>query len=769
MNLKRLFVRLFLGRRLPIVSGTLKVAGLQAQVSIDRDPYGIPMIQAQHEVDAFFALGFCHGQDRAGQLEGLLRIGRGRLAEIAGPRAIGIDQLLRRIGFYHSAVQQWPVLSKEMQQTLQAYVAGVNAAYRQGWRKKPHEFVFLGIEPTEWTPYDVLCVLKIQCWFMACNWDSEIARFLILQNDGPDALKSLDPLAFDSTGLTDPHSLPSPMSSFQRLVQDVQHLTEFFPKMGGSNNWVIGPKRSSTGRPILANDPHLGANLPAPWYLVAIHTPDWSVAGASFVGSPTVPSGHNGHSAWGVTAGLCDNTDLFLEDLKSIEGKWHYRQGEKYLPCEVRKESIAVKKQSPVEVEILATSRGPIISPSLTVKTEALSLRAIWLDPLPVEGWLTAFKARDWETFRHSFRQWPGFPMNLVYADVTGKTGWQLVGELPIRKRGHGLIPLAGWDERNGWHSERLAFEKMPFLEAPPQGFLATANNRPCYETEEAFLGCDWLDGYRHRVIVEALEKRDPVHLEDCTQIQQSVRCLPWEEIREAVLSLSHPATEILKNWDGQISADSIAATIYQIFMGRIARRIAEVQAPRSVEIVLGRGVTELNGHTFFSFRRYAHLVNLIQQQPQGWFPSGWSSELLSALDYAFQQAQNKPWGEIRPLVLSHLLMGKSPLGSIYNRGPFAYGGDEHTPNHTSALPLNVLGPVQSLPNLRTVIDVGNWSACRFQLAGGQSGNPYSPHYDDLLHFWREGSGVAIPFTKEETTAATRSQLKLVPTTMTES
>ena len=229
----------------------------------------------------------------------------------------------------------------------------------------------------------------------------------------------------------------SALSTLNRLEADIKALTEIIPLGGGSNNWVIAPKRSATGRPIVCNDPHLLAQVPAPWYLVSIRTPDWSVASASFIGAPAIACGHNGHAAWGVTAGLSDNSDLFVEQVRHEGGVWQYRQGEQWLPCGVRKEVIHLKKGEPVTEEILSTPSGPIISPILNDTPEALSLRAVWLDPLPLDGWLSAMKAKSFS----EFREWPGFPMNLVYADATGKTAWQFVGQIPVRKRGHGMLP----------------------------------------------------------------------------------------------------------------------------------------------------------------------------------------------------------------------------------------------------------------------------------------------------------------------------------------
>lgn len=286
---------------------------------------------------------------------------------------------------------------------------------------------------------------KLQCWFMASNWDCELARLRILLADGPEALKALDP-AVEYPVLSTQYSVKgtgenSALSTLNRLEADIKALTEIIPLGGGSNNWVIAPKRSATGRPIVCNDPHLVAQVPAPWYLVSIRTPDWSVAGASFIGASAIACGHNGHAAWGVTAGLSDNSDLFVEQLRHEGGVWQYRQGEQWLPCGVRKEVIHLKKGEPVTEEILSTPRGPIISPILNDTPEALSLRAVWLDPLPLDGWLSAMKAKSFSEFREPFREWPGFPMNLVYADATGKTAWQFVGQIPVRKRGHGMLP----------------------------------------------------------------------------------------------------------------------------------------------------------------------------------------------------------------------------------------------------------------------------------------------------------------------------------------
>lgn len=782
MNILRSLLRLFLGKRLPITAGELRVPGLAANTTIRRDRHGIPMIEAQTERDAIYALGFCQAQDRAAQLEVLLRVGRGTISEMVGKKTLQVDRISRRIGFFHAAQEQWANMSDANRALVQAYTDGINAGYTHGLKYRPHEFVLLRADPTPWEPADVLAYSKLQCWFMASNWDCELARLRILLADGPEALKALDPAVDLPRG-------PSPLSEAEkgeqdyavlstlaRLEDDIKALTEIIPLGGGSNNWVIAPKRSATGRPILCNDPHLAAQVPAPWYLVSIRTLEWSVAGAAFIGSPAIPCGHNGHAAWGVTAGLADNSDLFVEQLRHEGGVWQYRQGEQWLPCGVRKETIRPKRGEPITEEILSTPRGPIINPILNETSEALSLRAVWLDPLPLDGWLSAMKAKSFSELREPFREWPGFPMNIVYADVTGKTAWQFVGQMPVRKRGHGMLPMAGWDERNGWKKDLVPFEQMPFVEDPEEGVFATANNCPVQKAGGPFLGADWLDSYRHQVIVEELAKREKWDLDGAASIQMCVRSIPWREVRETLLKVP-PSSRWIKAfldqlgpWNGEISADSVAATIFELFLANMSTRVAEAKAPKSWELVVGKGASLLNPYSFFGYRRIAHLIDLINREPDGWFADGWERAIAGSLeecDALFVASRgfkaSWPWGKARPLTLQHIMLGRTPLRRAFDLGPVPVSGDEHTPNHASAMPLDPLGPVKSMPNLRATIDVGNWSASRFSLAGGQSGNLFSPHYADMFEPWQRGEGVPIAFTAEEVASATVEELRLVP------
>ena len=631
MNWPRLLFRLTLGRRMPITSGTLAVPGIVGQLTIRRDRYGIPYIEAQNNDDAWYGLGFCQGQDRAFQLQGLRRIVRGTLAELIGTDGLPLDRLSRRIGFRHSAEQQITALDDDICRVLDAFGRGVTDGSNLGCRRKAHEFFLLRAKPMPYDAADILGVLKIMSFTLASNWDVELARLNILTEDGAEALKDLDPIDPERLPVSTP---PVTMAglAFDRLAEDLSLFAAAVGRGGGSNNWAIAPSRTATGRAILANDPHLDAALPPYWYLAHIQTPDWTVAGASFVGAPSIPVGHNGTAAWGVTAGLIDNTDLFVEEV-GPDGK-SVREGDRLVPCETRREVIQVKGSSSVEEDVLVTPRGPIVGPALDGEVGALSLSATWLASRPVRGLLDVHRARNFQEFRRAFEQWPLMPLNMVYADTSGAVGWQMVGEAPQRRKGWGTIPLPGWDPEVGWMDAPVPFDEMPHEFRPNTGFVATANNQPTQAGGGAFLGVDWLDGYRHARIVEALEGRHDWSIAAVLALQMDQLSIPWRELRDSVLSAPAETDEarlgltLLKDWDCVMATGSPGATVFEFFVAEMIRRVVEAKAPRSARWSTGTGFTQLTPHSGFAMRRVGHLVRLLREQPEGWFRHSWPAFL---------------------------------------------------------------------------------------------------------------------------------------------
>jgi penicillin G amidase len=776
VNWTRTLLRLALGRRLPITTGTLKVPGLIASIVIRRDRWGIPVIEGGTDGDAWFGLGFCHAQDRAAQLDFFRRATRGTLSAMTGKAGLEIDRLARRVGLHRAARDQWPVLAADVRATIEAYVHGINAGFTFGLRRKPHEFAILGGQPEAWEPVDVVAYIKLQSLLITSNWDTELARFKLLLADGPEAVQALDPAPANNGPAVDPRGGDRmTWKAADRLAADLSTLRQALPARSGSNAWVIAGSKTKSGRPLLANDPHVGPTLPAPWYLAHLRGPGWAVCGATTAGAPGFAAGHNGVAAWGSTAGLIDNTDLFLEEI-GPDGV-SVRQGDKWTACEVVEETIEVRGGADVVERVLITPRGPIVSPALGEERFALSMRAVWLDPLPTRGLIDVHRTTTFDEFRNKFREWPVTPQHFVFADTAGSIGWQLTGESPIRNNGYGVTPQPGWSDSASW-AGLVPFDQMPNAENPTAGYFVTANNPPVSSDAGPFLGDDWVNGYRAGVLTDAIASRNDWDVAGCQALQLDRRCKPWEEIRGTVLAapvyddFGRRGHELLAGWHGRVESDSAAASVYEFLFCELAERVAKAKAPNGYEWALGRGFGGLMPHTLFADRRFAHLSQLLREQPTGWFPRSWADEIADALSTAVRRleaiskrsAADSRWSEVRPTVFKHLAFGDVKLlGNAFNVGPMEGGGDSNTPFQATVQPLDPLAAPAYTPTLRVVIDVGEWSNSRFVIAGGQSANPLSPHYADLLALWQEGRGVPIPWTRNEIDAATLHILNLSP------
>ena len=390
MSLSRFVLRLALGSRLPIASGELRLHGPGAPVTIRRDRWGVPHIDAASEADAYFAFGFCQGQDRAGQLETMKRLVRGELAEWVGPIALSPDRMSRRIGFRRAAEAQLNVLAPEVRAAFESFAAGVNAGSTVGLPEKPHEFALLGGQPSSWDAADVVGFLKLQSFLLPSNWDVELARLRILLEDGPDAVMALDPVGVAGLESSNARRPVSP-ELIDCLAADLRALQRYMPPGGGSNNWAIAGSRTESGKPLLASDPHLAPSCPPPWYLAHIRTPQWEGTGAALAGTPGFAIGHNGFCAWGVTAGLTDNTDFFLETLGS-DGRSVRQADGTFAACEILEETIRVKDQPDALEVVVVTPRGPILTPLLPDQPFGLSLAAIWLEARPLVGFFGALR-----------------------------------------------------------------------------------------------------------------------------------------------------------------------------------------------------------------------------------------------------------------------------------------------------------------------------------------------------------------------------------------
>lgn len=755
-----------LGRRAARTSGALRVAGLASAVTVARDRWGIPHVEATCDADAWFGLGFCHGQDRGFQLELLARAGRGRLAELLGADAVPIDRLSRTLGFHRLAAAQLGMLDADIRATLDAYVAGVNASMTAGPR--PHELVLLRSSRSPWMAEDVLAFLGLQSLALAGNWDTELGRLAVLLADGADAMEAVAP--------TYGPGLPTVVpvgglagEPIDRLAADLARLRDLVGGPGASNAWALAGSRTAGGAPILANDPHLAPSIPAPWYLAHLRTPEWAVAGASFVGGPAFPTGHNGHAAWGITAGCTDSADLFWEELDLEAGTARGPAGPE--PLERVEQHIAVRGGADVVEPVLLTSRGPLVTPLLDLE-HALSLRATWLEPAPVRGFLDVHRARDFATFRAAFAEWPGPALNVVYADAAGHVGWQLIGTLPRRREGKGTLPRPAWDPAGGWEASHLPFDALPWVLDPDAGYVVSANNAARPDAEDApFLGVDWLDGYRAARIGEVLPQRTDWDVAATMALQADVTSLPWRDL-EPFVAATVPsdadgalALALLRAWDGVVDAGSTAAAVFELFVSELAAVIARAQAPRAWRSALGAGVGPALPRTPLGAVTLSRLVARLRSGPDasGAIAAALSSAMRALREAAGDDPSGWAWGAVRPLRLLHPLGVQRPLDRILNLGPVPLGGDTNTVAQAGVLPLEPLRNPAAIPNHRTVIDLGDVEGSRYVIAGGQSGNPLSPQYADLFALWQRGEGVPIAWSPEAVASATVDRLVLRP------
>ncbi|MFO0550429.1 MAG: penicillin acylase family protein [Polyangiaceae bacterium] len=776
-NVSRLALRATLGTRLPRYEGEIALAGPNAPITIYRDRFGIPHVRATNDYDAFFGLGFCQGQDRAGQLEILVRTVRGTLSEVAGKDGLAVDRLTRRIGFKRAGSAQLALMRREIQLQIEAYAAGLHAGATRGATARAHVLALLGCEPTRWDGADVQAVSALMCFALASNWDVELVRLQMLHRDGPEALLALD--------APYPDDLPASLAalseveregearSAEALMRDLEALRHLFPLGGASNAWAVAKERSATGRPLLAADPHLPPDIPVHWYVAHLATPEWRSTGAAFCGIPGFGIGHNDHAAWAVTAAHADNTDFFIEEIGPDGAS--VREGDVFVPCEVRREIIHVKGSEPVIEDVIVTKRGPIVGPAFDGVHAALSMSATWLEPRPYSGLFLAHKTRSRRDVHELFREASTSSVNLVYANVENQLAWRMGVDVPIRKQGHGTLPRPGWDLANGWTGQLVPFEKMPFVNDPASGLVASANNAPT-DTSEPFFGVDFLDGYRQRAISEALGSRTDWSVAAFQELQRDTRSIPWEQIRDVVLAT--PATDpdaiealgALATWDGRMDADSTGATMWALFAWGMTNRMVQAKAPHAGVHALGEGFHEALPDNTMITRRLSHLVKLLRERPANFFVEGWDRACEEALGGAIRllaeqigRGHSWAWGQVRPLRMHHPLGKALPaLDYALGRPAVSFQGDSSTIHQAANDLVDPLGSPLGVPNLRMVVDVGAWENSRFSLLAGQSENPFSDHHFDQYEPWRDG-GIAVAWTEEQARSGARYKLELKP------
>ncbi|APD09180.1 MULTISPECIES: penicillin acylase family protein [Thermus] len=729
----------YLRASLPQTEGRIALKGLTAPVEVVRDRHGVVRIRAGSLWDLLFAQGFVHAQERLWQMEFQRRVGQGRLSEVLGEATLAQDRFLRTWGFYQAAKSAYERLYPEEKEAVDAYVAGVNAFLASG-APLPPEFALLGFRPEPWRGPDVLVWAKMMSFDLSGNWEEELLRHrLLARGVSPERLlELLPPYPEDAPTVLSAEDLRLPL----RREEAPSALLPMAPPrfLEASNNWVVAGSRTATGKPFLADDPHLGLQAPSLWFLMALEAPGYRAVGASLPGVPGIVIGRNERIAWGVTNVGADVQDLYL--LEEVGTGYRYRG--QVLPYRVREEVIRIKGGREERLKVRETVYGPVITDALADPPKTpMALRWVSLDPEDhiLMAYLGINRAKNWVEFQEALKLYSAPSQNFVYADIDGNIGYIAPGKFPIRREGHtGMVPVPGngaWD----WQGYRPP-ETWPMVLNPKEGLLVTANHKVTPKGFPYALTYDWAEPYRAERILELLRAKEKLTLEDMKAIQQDQKSLLFRDFRP-VLSLLNPLSERarawrerLLAWDGTMAPSSEEALVFALWYTELTR-LPEKEV----------------GEAHWDEPRY--LLKALKEgdkncdQPETEYPETCLDYAALALERALDRKEAlkaKAWGEVHRAAFRHPVLTHTPLRRLSDR-QVAFGGDRYTAN---------VGPFdpQSLtmghgPSYRQIVDLSNPEGSLFVHPMGQSGHLLSPHYADLLPLWARGDYLPMAFSGE--------------------
>jgi penicillin amidase len=828
---------MYLRQSLPVVDGEMAVDGVSGPIEIVRDRNAIPHIFATTKLDAMYGLGYVHAQDRLWQMEFQRRVGHGRLSEIFGAVTIPQDRFLRTVGFGRAAHSAWTHLPADAQTQLNAYVAGVNAfiATHRG-RRLPPEFSLLRFEPEPFTGPDVLVWVKMMAWDLSANYTLELMRHDMIARVGAERMAELlppyplhglsilkSPEATEAGQAADfrPErtygSRPGTRAAYTRpafpggarpfaasragddpLGAFARNLSSSLPAISslvlgggrtealGSNNWVVDGTLTASGKPLLANDPHLGTNVPSLWYLAHLSAPDFDLIGATLPGTPAVAIGRNRFIAWGETNVAADVQDLYLERIGPTGNTAEFRGAHE--PMRIVPETIVVKGGTPVRFDVRITRHGPIVSDAINAINAASTSTGVKPPPLEpmalrwtaldeedqtVLAFLRLNHARNWDEFTTALRDFSVPSQNFVYADVDGHIGYYAPGHIPIREAGDGSRPVEGWSGDSEW-TGRVPFDELPHAFDPPEHFIVTANHRPAPPGYPHLIALEYPEPYRAQRITDLLRGKNRLTPDDFRTIQSDTLSLHGQTLAPLLVRHARPADEadtqaldLVQRWDFSAAGDSAAAAIFQAWFLRLAPAIA------------GDELGEALSRTYEG--RFSYITRFVTQMLTGG-GSHWCDNVATPAAETCDQAVSTAlhgavadlterlgndmsqwrWDAVHRAVFPHQgLDSVGMLRPLLSRS-VPNGGDWSTVN---------VGPVaagepyeqHSIPGYRQIVDLSPANDSRFLDAVGQSGHFLSSHYDDFLSDWQGVRHRPMSMDRGDIEQGAIGRLRLVP------
>ena len=791
-------------RSFPQTNGTLRVPGLAEKVDVYRDAHGVAHIYADNVHDLFFAQGYVHAQERFYQMDFWRHITSGRLSELYGEASLDRDRFLRTVGWWRVAEQEYSLLDADSRAVLDAYAEGVNAYI--GGRSAADlslEYSILALngldyQPEAWSPVSVLAWAKAMAWDLRANLDEEVKRAALLQAVGAEKTAEYMPLYPGDHPIIVPN-LPTLGLNFESVNARMAMMDDLLGARTegvGSNSWVIAGKRTTTGKPLLANDPHLSIQMPSIWYEIGAHcravTPacPYDFYGLSFAGAPGIIIGHNNRIAWGLTFLAYDVQDLYIEKINPANPNQYEVNGE-WRDMTIVNQTIKVKgkiKPDPenpekdlgvydpatdttaVSLPVRYTRHGPIIN---DVHEEAgnlsgsihgvevgpgyaLALRWTALDAgFTYRAVLRLNRAQNWEEFRAALSEWVVPPHNIIYADVDGNIGYQGPGFTPIRKNGDGLLPVPGWTDDYEW-TGFIPYTELPYAFNPPEGYIAAANNAVVGPGYPYLLSLEWDAGYRARRIIDLINSEPKISIAYIQQMQGDDLNLGAKEVLPYLLELYFDdpnlseAVEELRDWDYQMDLASHPAAIYMSFFNALLKSTFHDDVPEDYRPNGG-------GSSWLTLRQ-------ILAEPNSRWWDNTTTPVVETRDDILRQAladgytaleaqlgadpETWTWGALHTATFVNGTLGSTsspaPIRALFNRGAFSTPGGYSIVNNTSwnmtrddAERPGDPYAVGTLPSMRMIVDLGNLRNSRLTHTTGQSGHALHRHYIDMADDWR--------------------------------
>lgn len=754
-------------RSLPQVTGTLKLSGLSAPVTVYRDEWGVPHIEAATSLDLYMAQGYVTAQDRLWQMDVTRRAAAGRLSEVMGASQINTDKFLRTLMLRRSAERTIDALSPSAIAALEAYAAGVNAfiAEASANGRLPVEFTILGYEPEPWSIVDTASVGKMMAYDLGGNFRAEVFRYQLRQAVGDELTREVMP-TYPEDGITIMRS--------NAAAKKVSSMDPYLPPAGkgldlsgllataiypdehlGSNNWVVSGKLTQSGKPLLANDPHLGISLPAVWYqshlMVTSDKERLNVIGATFPGAPGVVIGHNEKVAWGVTNTGPDVQDLFIEK-RNPDNPYQFEYMGKWEDALVYRDPIKVKGQADLPFEVVVTRHGPIVSEVVGSAEdrpqEALALK--WTAHIPStepEAILRLNRAGSWEEFREALKAFWVPTQNFVFASVDGTIAYRAGGIVPVRAKGDGLMPVPGWDGEHEW-TGYIPFDQMPEVVNPDAGYIVTANNKVIDDGYPHFLSYTWAEPYRATRIAELIQGKAGLTADDMQAMQTDFANLRARAMLPQLLPLlrkadlnatEQAALTLLEKWDHVDSADQGAPLLFHLWWQQLDRHL---YAAKMGEDLYSR-MSDKGNLTDAMVQRAltGDETSWVKQAGglQALLLDSYHDAVQAAVDMQGKNVNAWSWGKYHRIGPAHAIgSAVAPLGWFLNARTLPVGGSNITVGAMSYS--NKTGMVTSLGVWRQVVDLGNVAGnSRDVVMPGQSGHFLSKWYTSQQDIHMQG------------------------------